>query len=1379
LGAFDSSLLHNAVFHGLARSTGRYSSRTRYVEVFRKTSAGPVTTNDYFGLYLVLERPRRGPDRINITRLDAGDVSAAEVTGGYILRLDRVDANERAFLTPRFPAPELTDKMYGGEQVVFDDPKGPELFSNAGRAAQRAYVVNYFTRFLETLAGPNFADPTNGYRAFIDVDNWIDNSIINVLCFNVDAYRLTSYLHKERGGKLQQGPWWDCDRGLGSGGSGVGVPISDSRPFNPRVWRAPTTFLNADQGTDFFGLSGVALSWWDRLFRDPDFWQRWIDRYQELRTGPLSTSVVAGVVDGFAREIQEAQEREQRRWSASFSFPRWGVQVGFGYTNDFGPMNVAMPRGGFYSNEVVFLKRWLSDRLDFIDTNFLARPTVSLAAGPVAPGAGLRVEPAAKLGTILLYTLDGTDPRAPGGGITPQAQTNVGPLNLLLTRNIRLVARSYNPAHFNLTTRPDGLPQVGNPPSNSFWSGPVTGTYYLQLPNLRVTEIHYHPAPVATNSSYSAQELEFIELKNAGDVALEMAGFRLSGGVSATLSNTSLAAGGHGVVVRNRAAFQAVYGTEPLVLGEFAGDLADTGETLVLRGPLDEPIFDFRFEPIWALTSDGLGFSLVMKSESFPLPPASPAYWRASAEPGGSPGREDPSVPPTTRVVINEILAQPLPPGFTAIELLNLDATLADISGWYLTDDHAMPQKFRIPQGTVLGHGGLQTFFGTSFDDAAMPASQRVRLSPQGGEVYVFAARPDGTLSGYVHGFRYGASAPGASFGRHVISTGEERLAPQAQVTLSSVNSSPKQSPVVLSEIAFHPANFVSGDRCVPEQRDEFVEIHNATAETVSLGSAGASWRLQGAVQFSFPPGAELRPGHFAAVVGFSTADEPARLNAFRSSLGAPEDTQIFGPWTGSLPDDHAVLELAQATGLAGSTGRPLFAVAERVAYSSTEPWPSGANGTSLTLQRFNPAAFADDPDEWTASGATLGRSFVLGAPPQITQQPVDASEPATGRVEFSGAAEGGGEVLRYAWRFNGCLLRDATNRTLVLRDIRPTQAGLYELLAYNLSGVAVSRPVRLTVLTPVLVTAPPQSQRVREGNSATFRVTASTLHPPLTYQWLHDGTPIEGATNATLEFLSVRELDAGDYRVALHDGNGFSYTPPAVLSVVVRPSVETPEPPLHLTAVEGGSVTFSARTHGTTPMLYRWRHIPPVGSPRLRGDFVIDRNEGFFNIPSVTSADAGIYTLILTNEFYTAPNVQHTNAFLTVLADTDHDGLADEWELQHFGSIEAGSPTADDDHDGVNNRDEFASGTDPKDGESYLKVERVSPEEGVRLEFLAAAGHTYTTQVRESANAEWKRLADVVAAEQARIIEVVDANAALSGPPSARFYRLATPRVP
>jgi hypothetical protein len=434
---YDPSLIHNSFAYQLSREIGRQAPRTRFVEVLLKDDrGGPGLINlpnfsasgDYNGIYVFMENIKIGENRVKIDRLKDGDAKVPGVTGGYLWKIDRPDPGDRGFVG-------------AGRTIRYVDP-GEHAMQSPAREAQRQYLQDYFKDFGFALKGADFRDPERGYRKYIDMDSWIDHHILNVAMFNVDALHLSAYLHKPRNGRITMGPLWDMDRAMGS---------TDGRDFNPTKFGR----ISADWSADFF-----KDAWWKRVFTDPDFWQAWIDRYQEFREGPLRTEHIMEVVEGKFDELREAEPRERARWRR---YPRSGVQSTNGYTFDFGRRE--------YDSELRFKRQWFSDRLTFIDTNLLSRPVLSHAGGDVPGRFTLKISAAP--GSTIYYTLDGTDPRAVGGPTnavppSPSARQYTGPI--VIEGNTRLVARAHNPGHNNLTGK-------SNPPISSHWSGPRKAVY--------------------------------------------------------------------------------------------------------------------------------------------------------------------------------------------------------------------------------------------------------------------------------------------------------------------------------------------------------------------------------------------------------------------------------------------------------------------------------------------------------------------------------------------------------------------------------------------------------------------------------------------------------------------------------------------------------------------------------------------------------------------------------------------------------------------------------------------------------------------------------------------------------------------------------------
>jgi hypothetical protein len=255
------------------------------------------------------------------------------------------------------------------------DPKEREI-ELPQRDPQEKYIKTYFTNFSRALAGTNWLDPNLGYAAYIDVDAWIDFHVLEVLSGNVDALVLSTYFHKPREGKIVFGPHWDFDRALGS---------TDGRDANPRSWNTGPFFT---------------YGWWPRLFRDRDFWQKWIDRYQELRRSHLSLSNIHGLIDQLANEVRKAQPRERQKWRVP-------------------------TRGGGYQGEVNLMKNWLSNRLAFIDRQLVQPPKLSAEGGLVISGFTLTIS--GPTNAPVFFTLDGSDPRLPQGELSSNALSILDP----------------------------------------------------------------------------------------------------------------------------------------------------------------------------------------------------------------------------------------------------------------------------------------------------------------------------------------------------------------------------------------------------------------------------------------------------------------------------------------------------------------------------------------------------------------------------------------------------------------------------------------------------------------------------------------------------------------------------------------------------------------------------------------------------------------------------------------------------------------------------------------------------------------------------------------------------------------------------------------
>ncbi len=404
--AYDPVMIHNPFIYQLSRDMGRYSPRTRFVEVFLSRSRGRLREIHYQGIYVLMEKIKIGKQRVNIDRVGAEDLQPPSVTGGYVLKFDRVGPGESG--------------VFGGGDrgLVYAEPK-EQTITLPQRAAQREYVRKFMTDFNRALHGTQWKDPAKGYRAYLDVDAAIDFHVLELLSGNVDAMVLSTYFYKPRNGRIICGPHWDFDRAMGS---------IDERDAYPRVWSTGP----------FFGGE-----WWPRLFRDPDFWQQWVDRWQELRRTHFSLTNMNQLIDRMTGELREAQPRE---------YQKWGLQ----------------PRDGSYQGEIDHMKDWLSNRVDFIDRQLVQPPGLKSPGGRVAPGFALKLS--ARSSATIYYTLDGSDPRLSQGAISANALVYTNPIPI--NTSTRIVARTHNV----------NIRQVGGPPLSTPWSSAVTAKFEVTAP---------------------------------------------------------------------------------------------------------------------------------------------------------------------------------------------------------------------------------------------------------------------------------------------------------------------------------------------------------------------------------------------------------------------------------------------------------------------------------------------------------------------------------------------------------------------------------------------------------------------------------------------------------------------------------------------------------------------------------------------------------------------------------------------------------------------------------------------------------------------------------------------------------------------------------
>ena len=241
-----------------------------------------------------------------------------------------------------------------------------------------------------------------------------------------------------------------------------------------------------------------------------------------------------------------------------------------------------------------------------------------------------------------------------------------------------------------------------------------------------------------------------------------------------------------------------------------------------------------------------------------------------------------------------------------------------------------------------------------------------------------------------------------------------------------------------------------------------------------------------------------------------------------------------------------------------------------------------------------------------------------------------------------------------------------------------------------------------------------------------------------------------------------------GNYSVAATDINGTAVSSNAFVFLFVRPVfVLNPVPQ---TVLQGGTATFTAIATGAPPIWYRW----------LRGSAgVVTNNTGVLILTNV-QADATIR--VAATNYASGPSgvimTPFSGVMLTVLPDFDADGMADWWETNYsgFSTNNAADTLLDFDGDGMNNRNEYLSGTDPTNPGSIMKLSFATTN-GPLLEFVAQSNIAYSIQFRTNlVFGSWNNVTNLNSQSQTRTIQVDVIPAPLL---LERYYRVVTPQVP
>jgi hypothetical protein len=586
----DPTMLANTFIYELSRRLGRYAPRFRFVELFLNTNGGDLTLADRQGVYVLLEKISRGAQR-----LDFENLSADGTRGGALLSINRPDAiPETGFPAANGATTPQFFRTAGPDRILQTTPdvltlSGDDLPGNSSAAlgfeqpggyrispAQRTALETWFRQFEDALYHPqDWRDPVSGWRKWLVEDDWAQGYLLQNFTRHFDALRLSVY------------PWLGDDRKLRLG------PIWDVTPDGFSGGEAPDESLYYRSGQ----------LWFPRLFADPDFKQTYLDQWTRWRRTGFSDAAMESVIETQAAEITAANAVAQ-----------------------------GIPSGANWEARITVMKGWVKARAAFFDQNFVPLPIISQPDGIVANGTTVGISSPAPEWWV---TTDGSDPRLPGGAVSPMALAN--PVSVVINQDTKITARSRQ---------------------GSEWSGPVTAVYAVgaepaNAANLLISEIHYQPAaPTAAEAAagfLKREDFAFLELYHPGPGKVSLHDVQLilneeafsPAWEGAAAPQWTLPPGGRLVLAANQAAFIHRHGaTAGIPGGTYQNSLEDAQGVILLKrkdGSLISSL-EYGTRGLWPAAANGAGYSLTLREGA---PPSSPASWRSSVAIHGTPGSSD------------------------------------------------------------------------------------------------------------------------------------------------------------------------------------------------------------------------------------------------------------------------------------------------------------------------------------------------------------------------------------------------------------------------------------------------------------------------------------------------------------------------------------------------------------------------------------------------------------------------------------------------------------------------------------------------------------------------------------------------------------------
>ncbi len=411
----DKTLINEHLVSTWTNNAGRYAPRTQLVEVFMNQRDEPFSYDSHYrGVYVLMETVKVGENRVDITPISPEDDEPS--SGGYLWRKGK-----------RLP----TQAIFRSESRQDFQVAHPETRSQI-TDDQLSWLKDHVDEFEGVLNGEQFQDPEVGYEQYIEVDSFVDEWLLVEMTKNIDGFRLDTYFYKDGDGKIVAGP-----------PSGYSLALGNAN------------YLQAAYPEGWYHtlLPETSYGFWARLRQDPYFQQLASERWQELRESVWATdqlvadidAAVALLSDGnpnlehpdadeptnpLSRNYEQYRVLDQYLWPNCY-FPEQGGDC---------PRESPLPDGrrpASYADYVFLLKRFVTERTEWMDGQLLSTATLQPSRGPIDTETTITMT--APDDHDIFFTTDGTDPAEASDAIEYQRP-------IMLNQSTIITVRSFDTA---------------------------------------------------------------------------------------------------------------------------------------------------------------------------------------------------------------------------------------------------------------------------------------------------------------------------------------------------------------------------------------------------------------------------------------------------------------------------------------------------------------------------------------------------------------------------------------------------------------------------------------------------------------------------------------------------------------------------------------------------------------------------------------------------------------------------------------------------------------------------------------------------------------------------------------------------------------------